>query len=52
MDQTVTDSKIKERWKEYTEILYWRDVNIQDTLESIPYLQESLVLENEVKLVL
>lgn len=33
----------------YIEILYSRDVNIQDNLKDIPYLQESLELEDEVR---
>lgn len=34
--------------KEYTEILYSRHTNIQDKLELILYLEESLVLENDL----
>lgn len=32
--------KFKQKWKEYTEILYRKGMNIQDTLENIHYLQE------------
>lgn len=35
--------------KVYTKTLYSRDINIQDTLEDIPYIQEPLVLEDEVR---
>lgn len=46
-EQTVIDSKeIKERLKDYTEIQYSRDINIQDILENISYLQEPLVLKD------
>lgn len=49
-EQTVIDSKeIKGRWKHYSEIQYSRDINIQDTLEDISYLQEPLVVKDEFR---
>uniref|UniRef100_A0A2D4J214 Uncharacterized protein n=1 Tax=Micrurus lemniscatus lemniscatus TaxID=129467 RepID=A0A2D4J214_MICLE len=48
--QRETDlKKIKRKLKEYTETLYSQSVNIQYTLENIPYLQEPLVLHSEVR---
>lgn len=46
--QTASNSK---KIKHKQEILYSRDVNIQDTLEDAPYLQEPLMVEDEVTLV-
>lgn len=49
-EQTVIDSKeIKGRGKDYSEIQYSRDINIQDTLEGISYLQDSLVLKDDLR---
>lgn len=46
---TTGPKKIKETLKKkYTEILYSRDTNIQNKLEIILYLEESLVLENDL----
>lgn len=41
--------KIKQSWKEYTEVLHSKDVNIHDNIEVIPYLQELLVLDYQPK---
>lgn len=46
--QVIDSEKIKERFKEYTEILYGRDINIQGALEDILYLQELQMLPREI----
>lgn len=39
-EQITTDpKKIEESQEEYTEILFKKDINIQDILEDVPYLQ-------------
>ena len=46
----LTDTeKIKERWKEYTELLYRKDQLDQQLFQPIPYDQEPLVLKEEVQ---
>ena len=41
--------EIKDRWKGYTEDLYRRDANMQDVFQEVPFSQEPIVTENEIK---
>lgn len=49
VDRCNYSKEIKGKWREHTETLYSCDVNIQDILEDVPYLQKCLVQEDEVR---
>lgn len=51
-EQIIIDpKKVEERQKEFIEILFSRDINIQDILEDVPQLQVLLIPKDEVKLI-
>lgn len=47
--QIVTNSKIKQNDRNILNFCTNRDVNIQDSLEDVSYLQETHVLEHKVR---
>ena len=48
MDLTEAED-IKKRWQEYTELLYKRDLHVQDTHDGVVTHLEPDILECEVK---